>query len=155
MTIPMVFRNHFQMGYVVRNMEKAVENLRDKFGVANWRFLDMPPEAEVKRLGFAHAHNSMIELIEMNPGREIFFKPWIPESESAIRLNHLGYMMQSEAEWDTVSRQFEAAGFTLAVSANLGDVRFQYYDTVEALGHYYEMTYLGPTAKGFFDAPLN
>jgi hypothetical protein len=155
MTIPVLFRNHFQMGYVVRNMDKAIENLRSKFGVAKWRTLEMPPGEEVKCLGFSYVQDSMIELIEMRPGQEIFFKPWIPESDQAMRLNHLGYMMKSEEEWDSVSRQFEAAGFQIAVARSLGDVRFQYYDTVAELGHYCEITYLGPTAKDFFDAPRN
>jgi hypothetical protein len=155
MTIPVLFRNHFQMGYVVRNMDKAIENLQKKFGVAGWRILDIPEGEPVKRLGFSYVQNSMIELVEMRPGQEIFFKPWIPESETAIRLNHLGYMMNSEEEWDTVSQQFEAAGYQIAVAKSLGDVRFQYYDTVADLGHYCEITYLGPTAKNFFDAPHN
>jgi hypothetical protein len=155
MTVPVLFRNHFQMGYVVRDMEKAIENLRTKFGVAQWRVLEMPPEAEVKCLGFAYVQSSMLELIEMRPGREIFFKPWIPQAAHALRLNHLGYMMGSEEEWNTVSKQFAAAGFQIAVSNSLGDVRFRYYDTVAELGHYCEITYLGPTAKDFFAAPRN
>ena len=153
--VPVLFRNHFQMGYVVRNLDKAIENLREKFGVAKWRIVDVPGDRPVRRLGLAYVQKMLIELIETRIGQELFYKAWIPDSDSAIRLNHCAYMMESEEEWETVTRQFIDAGFGIAISSTLGDVRFQYYDTVEELGHFCEVIYLGPTAKSFFDAPHN
>jgi Glyoxalase/Bleomycin resistance protein/Dioxygenase superfamily len=148
-------RNHFQLGYVVRDIDKAIINLRIKFGVEHWRVLEMPPEAPLKSLAFAYVQDMLLELIEPRPGQEMFYKPWIPEVEHAIRLNHLGYMLDNEEEWSRITAQFAAAGFEEAISGDFYGVRFIYYDTVAELGHYCELNYLAPEAKGFFDAPRN
>lgn len=150
MNIP-VFRNHFQMGYVVRNMDKAIENMRDKFGVAKWQIYRLPKSAPGKALGFAYVQNVMIELVEVRPEQDTIYRSYIPESDSAIRFHHLGYMIDSEAEWRSVIGQFEAAGFKPALIGSSGDVLDYYYaDTVAALGHYCELVRLKSTGKSLW-----
>jgi extradiol dioxygenase family protein len=155
MTRLVLFRNHFQMGYVVRDLKKATENLGNKFGVTKWRVVEMLPEVDLRYVGFAYVQNTLLELLEIKPDRDTIFSAWIPEEKSAVRLNHFEYMMESQEEWNVVSRQFEMTGFSVALPGNQADVQFAYYDTVAELGHYCELIYPGPTAKEFFEAPHN
>jgi hypothetical protein len=39
MNSSIVFRNFFHTGYVVRNADKVMHSMKEKFGVANWKVL--------------------------------------------------------------------------------------------------------------------
>jgi len=157
MSVPVVFRNHFQLGYVVRNLYRAVEHMRDKFGVAKWQVNRMPKSAPARVLGFAYVQKVMIELIEARPELDTIYRDWIPESETAARLHHLGYMMDSAEEWHRVIDQFQAGGFRAALTESSNDLFDYYYsDTVAQLGHYCELIFLKPAGRTFWaDVPRN
>lgn len=150
MTIP-VFHNHFQLGYVVRNLDKAVESMRDKLGVAKWQINPMPRAAPARALGFAYVQRVMIELIEARPEQQTIYRDWIPESDTAARLHHLGYMLETEEEWRSTIGQFEASGFGVALADSANDFFDYYYpDTVAHLGHYCELIRLKPAGRAFW-----
>lgn len=156
MTTPMMFRNHFQVAYVTRNIDACTAALGERFGLTKWQIMPMHPKAPVTRLGFAYAGEMLIELIEAVPGRNTIFRDWIPESEDGARLHHLGYMIDTEEAWAAAVGQYQAAGITL-FSDSMGDLLdFGYADTVAQLGHYCEIVRLKPAGKDFFaDAPRN
>lgn len=151
MTIPIVFRNHFQVGYVVRNLDKAIENMREKLGIARWQVNPMPRSAPARALGFAYVQHLMLELIEARPERDTIYRDWIPQSETAARLHHLAYRVDTAAQWRAIVSQCEASGFRTALADSTGDFFDYYYpDTVEQLGHYCELIRLKPAGEAFW-----
>ncbi|TAK98547.1 MAG: hypothetical protein EPO08_18830 [Rhodospirillaceae bacterium] len=151
MNIPVVFRNHFQCGYVVRDIDKAIANMGEKFGVSKWQINRLSADAPGRALGFAYVQNVMIELVDVRPEQETIYRSWIPESDTAVRLHHLGYMIDTEEEWRSVISQFKAAGFRTALEGSVGDILDYYYaDTVAELGHYCEFVRLKPAGKSFW-----
>jgi hypothetical protein len=151
MTVPLVLRNHFQIAYVVRDIDKAVTNLREKFGIAKWQVRRMPESAPSSAIGFAYMQQTMIELVEARPSQDTIFRDWLPPSESGARFHHLGYMIDSEEQWRETVGQFEAADIRKAFSGSAeGLLDFYYADTVAHLGHYCELVRLQPAGKNFF-----
>jgi len=157
MTIPVVFRNHFQAGYVVRDLDKAMAQMGDTFGVAKWQVRRLSPGAPSRALAFAYVQKLMIELIELWPDQDTIYHGYIPEIDNAARLHHFGYLIDSEEQWHETIAQFEAAGIRSALAGSSGDILDYYYaDTVAALGHYCELVRLKPGGKEFWaEVPYN
>ena len=94
MSPPSPFRNFFHAGYVVLDMAKVMDDMRDRFGVAEWKILPLPPGSPAKAIGFAYAQQNMIELVELDLSQALLpmHRGWLPASEGEARLNHLAYM---------------------------------------------------------------
>jgi hypothetical protein len=151
MNIPLVFRNHFQIGYVVRDANKAAAYLREKFGIVKWQIRRMPESAPSSALGFAYVQQMMIELVEARPSQDTIFRDWLPRSDSAARFHHLGYMIENEEQWRETVGQFEVAGVPTAFAGSAGDLLdYHYADTVAHLGHYCELVRLKPAGRDYF-----
>lgn len=151
MAIPILFRDHFQNAYVVRNFDGASATLRDRFGITKWHLMSMPAGAPVSRIGLAYVQDLMIELIEAVPGEESVYKDWIPASDTAAKFHHHGFLIEREEDYRRAVDQFNAAGYAAAFAGSSGDLLdFHYADTVAHLGHYCELVHLKPAGKEFF-----
>ena len=151
MSVPLIFRNHFQHAYVVRNLEKAMVPFRERCGVGEWQVMPLPEGSPVRAIGLAYVQNVMIELIEAVPGHETIYRRFIPESESAARFHHLGYLIEREEDYRAAVAQLEAAGWPAAYAGRAGEILdFHYADTFAQLGHYCELVHLRAAGKGFF-----
>ncbi len=152
MATPVVFRNHFQLGYVVRDLDRAIHAMIGKFGVEKWEVRRPSSKAAPARaLGFAYVQQTMLELIEVDPDRDTIYRDWVPDRGDDIRLHHLGYMIDSEEEWRATIGQFEAAKIPAALAGSIGDILDYYYaDTVAQLGHYCELVRLRPAGRDFW-----
>lgn len=140
MTIPVLARSFFQFGYVVRDLDGAMCTMRERFGVTRWKVSPLPETAPGRTLAFAYVEGRMIELVDLRPGQETIYHAWIPEDPQALRLHHLGYLIEDEADWDASIAQFERAGFAPALVGGIpGRMAWYYSDTVAALGHYTEL----------------
>ena len=158
MPLPVLYRNHFQLGYVVRDLEGAMRTMRERMGVTQWEVRHLPESAPGRALGNAWVDGILIELVDVKPDRETIYHAWIPEDDEGLRLHHLGYLIDSEAEWRQAIAQFEAAGFTPAlVGGAPGLMDWYYADTVAMLGHYTELVrYTSEAGKQFWaKAPHN
>lgn len=151
MTVPLIFRHHFQHAYVVRNVEKAMAVFRADCGVGQWQVMRFPAGSPVRAIALAYAQNVMLELIEAIPGEDTIFRAFIPESESAARFHHLGYLIEREEDYLAAIAQFDAAGWRAAYAERSGEILdFHYADTVSQLGHYCELIHLRADGKEFF-----
>jgi hypothetical protein len=151
MCVPLIFRNHFQHGYVVRNLEKAMAPFRERCGIGKWQVMPLPAGSPVRAIALAYVQNVMIELIEAVADHETIYRRFIPESESAARFHHLGYLLEREEDYLATVAQFDAAGWPSAYAGRSGEILdFQYADTVAQLGHYCELVHLRAQGKGFF-----
>ena len=153
MSLPLPFRNLFHLGYVVLDLEKVIDNMRERFGVANWKVLPLPEGAPAKAIGFAYVQDTMIELVEVDLRQELLpiHRGWLPQSEAEARLNHVAYMVDSEEELMAQIDRFEAAGVATAWLESFGDIfsRYYYADTTAQLGHFTEFVCLGPAGRDF------
>ena len=157
MALPLLFRNHFQLGYSVRNIDKAIGTLSEKFGLSKWQIVRPPEEAPSSALAWAYVKDLMIELVEPRPGRMPYYDAWLPESESGARLHHMAYMVEDEDEWRSVKQAFGDQGIAMVVDEQMGPIlSYRYFDTRPELGHYTEFVLLGPKGKKFWaDVPQN
>jgi hypothetical protein len=160
MSFPSPFRNFFHAGYVVLDLARVTDNMRERFGVARWKILPLPAGAPAKAIGFAYVQQSMIELVELDLAQELLpiHRGSLPRSESEARLNHLAYMLDSEEELAAVKRRLEASNIATAWLDTFGDIFSHYYyaDTTAALGHFTEFVCLGPAGRDFLaEVPRN
>ncbi len=147
-----LFGKHFHAGYVVINAEKVMANMRRDFGVANWKVLPLPAGSPACSIAMAYVRGTMIELVEVDPGQELMsiHAGWLPESEDGARLNHIAYMMDSEAQWRAAQVHFGEVGIALPVVMKFGDIFDYFYaDTTAQLGHFSEFVCLGPEGREF------
>jgi hypothetical protein len=151
MALPLLLKNHFQLGYAVKDIDKATEALSEKFGLSKWQVVRLPEDAPSRALAWAYVKDLMIELVDVRPGRIPCYDAWVPECESAARLHHLAYMVENEDEWRSVKKRFDDQGTPMVVDEKMGDIiSYRYFDTVQQLGHYSEFVLLGPRGKRFW-----
>jgi hypothetical protein len=153
MSFPPPFRNFFHAGYVVRDMAKVMDDMRDRFGVAKWKVLPLPEGSPASALGFAYVGETMIELVEVDPNGDLLpiHRGWVPDAAAGARLNHMAYFVDSDDELSALIGRFEASGVATARLEGFGDIftRYYYADTVAQLGHYTEFVCLGPGGRDF------
>lgn len=153
MSLLLPCRNLFHLGYVVLDLEKVMDNMRERFGVAKWKVLSLPEGAPAKAIGFAYVQETMIELVEVDLAQELMaiHRGWIPQSTSDAKLNHVAYLVDSEDELASLVDRFEAAGVATAWLDSFGDIfsRYYYADTTAQLGHFTEFVCLGPAGRDF------
>lgn len=153
MALSTLFRHHFQVAYVVRDLDTACATFHQQWGVSKWNRLPLPEGQPVRKLALAYVQDLMIELIEADPDLPSIYRDWIPESPAAARFHHLGYLVDDAEEFQQTVRRLEAAGCRAAMAGRHGELQdFHYADTVAGLGHYTELIHLLPAGKGFFDA---
>lgn len=161
MTLPVLFKRHFQVAYVADDVEAATLALGKRFGVSRWDILDMTaihgPDSAMRLIGNAWVGDMMIEVIEPQPGIASIYTDWKKDSGAAFRLHHLGFLIDSAEEFAAAKRMLAQSGFPIVVDGSFGEVLdYAYADTTAELGHYYEMIRLKSEGDSFFGRiPVN
>lgn len=157
MPIAMYLREQFHTGYAVRNVDGAIESLRTRLGISEWKIVRLPEDSPGNALAFAHSGNMMLELVDVKPGALPFYTDWIPDDPAVLRAHHHGYYAKDAAEFDALAKQFQERGFAMVVDAEMpGILNYRYFDTVALLGHYTEFVLMQPGGDAFFaDVPRN
>jgi hypothetical protein len=94
---------------VVDNLDKAIANFRDNYGVKEWQVMSMPEGAPMRALALDCAQNKT--MIEPIPGHDRNYKDWVPESDTAARFHHLGFLIDSADEYRQIADQFNTLDF--------------------------------------------
>jgi len=147
-----LFGGFFQLGYVTQELDAACEAFRARFATAEFEKSDPQPTngfiPPTKRLALAYVDDVMIELIEPDRDQITIYDEHIPAEPGAIRLHHLGYLINDYAE---TLGQLEAAGYPLPLHGSFGDaLNYIYADTRPQLGHYAEFIRLGNAGRAHF-----
>lgn len=155
--VAMFLRDQFHTGYAVRDVDRAIATLSDRFGIGQWKIVRLPEDSPGNALAFAHTGNMMMELVDVKPGQVPFYTGWIPDDPDVLRVHHHGYYVKDQAEFDEVTAQFEAQGFPMVTDADMpGILNYRYFDTARALGHLTEFVLMQPGGEAFFaDVPRN
>jgi hypothetical protein len=156
MTQPPTRRTPFQAGYVVRDMDAAIATARDQFGVANWHVKRLD-NGILNAIGFAWVGDFMWEYLEVPTENPVeMYRDFIPAEPGGARFNHIGYRVETEAEFEAVMASYRAMGVGTALQMDLpGFLRCYYADTLAQLGHYTEYVYEFPGGGYFAEAPKN
>jgi hypothetical protein len=157
-----LFTNIWQVAYVTRDLARAMEVLRDDFGVSNCievptagaTFLkgDEPAEWEA-RFAMGARGGAIVEVIEPVGGEVDFYRRFLPEEESgALRLHHLAtFIPTGDAAWSSLTEVLAASGLKVDYTVLTPDrVRAGYVDTTADLGHFVEVCQLQEADIEFF-----
>ncbi len=99
-----------QLGYVVSDVDEAIDRYKETFGVGPWMLLDVRPEPCIEggrevhpllRIALAYAGSVQVEFIQLMEG-ESFHLQHVKESEGEV--HHLGFMVQN------IGRRLDAYG---------------------------------------------
>lgn len=151
-----LYQNHFQIAYVARDLERAMRRFGDDFGVVRWDVMDMAAlhghETPLRYIGNAYAGDVMVEIIEPVPGAASIYADWLSaDDDKAVRLHHLGFLVDSAEKLKATVEQLEKAGFPTAHAGSFGEVLdYHYADARPLLGHYLEFIHLKRDGEAFF-----
>lgn len=144
---------HFQNAYTTRSLEAAVTMFGTRHGIKEFHYMrDVPfgPDATIQ-IALAWAGDVMIELIEPR-GAAALYAGHLPAAGEVVRFHHLGHLVDSRAEYDTVCGRALASGYPVALHGSNHGINFLYLDARADLGHYLEFVHLDPPMASFFDA---
>ena len=133
----------YQVGIVVRDLEKSMEHYQNVLGIGPWETFDADPSTisdmmyggrPVKRpfrfrIAFAMVGPIQLELIQPLEG-ELIHSDFLKEHGEG--LHHMGHVRVQNL--DEAVQALEKAGFPCTQRAHFGGGGFAYMDTVKALG---------------------
>jgi hypothetical protein len=154
MTEPTRIGKFFQLGYVCRNIDRAMETFSDRCGVREWGTMEGPmPQlgrVPVQKIALAFRGDIQVELIQPQLDLPSVYDNAIPADEVSARLHHFGYICEDEAEWDRVHAHHARLGNPRVAGMDLDMVRYCYFDTYADLGHLTEYFMPGPDMLAFW-----
>jgi catechol 2,3-dioxygenase-like lactoylglutathione lyase family enzyme len=149
-----------QLGYVVEDLDDAVERFSTTFGVPRffvWENLAVEVTEKTYRgqpadfqfsCAFGYSGDMMIELIRHDSGESIF-KDWLDKKGPG--LHHVCFLLDSLEQFGETVAGMAAHGHPVAMAGRSGDARFSYADTVDAFGVFTELAYGPPEFLAAFD----
>jgi hypothetical protein len=139
---------HFQVAYATGDIDQALALFATRYGVTQWARLEgaLATGGHI-RVELAWMGTVMIELLSAHgEGAGIYMDRLAGQ---ALRLHHLGYLIDDDAQWDALMR---CHGDRLAhVSHNTGFMKSCFVDAPE-LGHYLEYICPEPAGRAFFQS---
>jgi hypothetical protein len=160
-TAGFVGRQFDQVAFVVDDLGPAQERLGRLYGVKTWNVwhnLAQGQSNKVYRGGpgdyqfscaYAFVGDLMVELCHHDGGRSVY-KEWLDSRGPS--LHHLGFRVETRAEFDAAGAAFEREGAPLAMGGEIeGAGVWAYYDTVEQLGCFTEIYWSAPKVLEIFE----
>ncbi len=136
----LLHNDHFQIGYVTNDLERAAEIFRSRFGIAEFRHNDaeLPGGAKVgTRTVWIGA--TMYEIAcGSGPGMEAFSRYAPPGGDFVLRFHHLGYCVPDEAGWAAMEREVARQGWELLKPSDTPGYVRACFVLVAELGHLVE-----------------
>ena len=139
----------FQIAYVVRDMEKAVETLSAAHRIAGFRVavfelnLSFPKQPTTLKVALGWVDDHEIEMIEPILDGTDIFAPAVPAPPANMAFHHLAMRIHGSLEdWE----RFRAtiADDRVVIAGGREGMRFIYIDVRDTLGHYLEYIWMGP-----------
>jgi len=150
-TIADLLANVWQLGYVTNDLDRAVAQLSDRYGLervvrvpsvgAQFFKADEPAPFEAK-FAMGARGGLVVELIEPVSGEVGFYRDVLPADGSfGVRLHHLAmFIPTGEDEWERLTGILADAGLHVDYTVLIpGRVRAGYVDTRAELGHFIEV----------------
>lgn len=140
-----------QLGYVTRNLDRALTRYRDKHDVADFLLLEPAPGAAGPRVGLAYQGGVMIEIIEPAVGIEGVYATALPEDDDSAHLHHIAYVVEDLDTLNRIAGEYEEAGYEVPVNRDTGQgIWLAYVDTRRDMGHFTELLHLFDEGHALF-----
>lgn len=151
----MLLANHYQNAYVTRDIEKALDIFRERYGIPDPRYFQAEVEVTtpkgtglaINKVAFIWIGNLQYELIEPVSGPVDIYRDALPEQ--GMRFHHI--CMRSH-DWDATLAEVERQKLPIVYRGDTSSgLKFIYADARDTLGHYLEFTSVPPavwTAMG-------
>jgi catechol 2,3-dioxygenase-like lactoylglutathione lyase family enzyme len=149
-----LLKRHFQMAYVTSDLERTKALFSERFGLKDYAEMggDDPATGDRLKVALAWAGEIMYELIQAEGPAWGFYHSMLPAGGGyAIRHHHLGFLVDTEEEWEAMEAQAKAEGRPIAFRAVMdGFIRALYVEAPE-LGHYLEYICPAPAGVEYFN----
>jgi extradiol dioxygenase family protein len=145
---------HFQMAYATNDIDRAQALFADCYGIRNWKRLEGQLKAGGQiRVELAWVGTIMYELMHATGEGAAIYMDRLPPGEGFhVRHHHLGYLLDSEAQWDALMVEVAEKDHVMPhVSFNEGFMKSCFVDA-PILGHYLEYICPEPAARAFFES---
>lgn len=139
-----VYGRFFQLGYVTRDLDAAIDRLQRRTGARLIdRIHDLRDEAGnqvvLKNLAHLGLPGVEIELIQPRLDRSSIYLEALPPAGDDIGFHHTGFLLPDEAGWQRAVDSLEREGTPIVMQGGTSQVRFAYIDTRRQAGHYSEI----------------
>jgi catechol 2,3-dioxygenase-like lactoylglutathione lyase family enzyme len=145
----------FQLGYVTRDLDRAIALYRDRYGVAEFLRFDTRATAPAGAPGpfievaLAYRGPVMIELIRPDPLAPGIYADALRD-DGGVNLHHLGYLVEA-VRFATLARDFRSCGVAVPVeSVSPIGLSLFYADTRADSGLFSEFVLPGVGGDRFF-----
>ncbi len=140
----------YQFGFITRDLDAALETLRTRFGIVNYRRKQTSPWMEAIH---AWAGDTQIEVLQVSEGAPQMYLDYVPDEPGALNLQHLGRKVDTLDQWDALRAAITAGGYDTPLDATAmdGQLRAVYVDTRALLGTFSEYVYIGEAIASFYD----
>jgi len=152
-----MFGKLFQLGYVVGDLDAAMARLGEAQGIREFQLqIRDKPDTPIARSAKAYIGSVMVELLEPRTGfAPAMYTDYLDQHPGALRLQHLGYLVESEEEFAAVGEWMKARNIAPIHSGGIpGVVRATYFDTRSSFGHYTEYILLLGAKDFYQDVPV-
>lgn len=148
------FSGFFQLGYVTRDLEKALATYKERFGPVEF-MINEPGlvggvPSPTRRIGLAWIDDILTEIIEPDPGQQTIYDCVRPAIAGPIALHHFGYLIDDH---EGMLQRLDAMGYEVPLFGSVpGALDYSYADTRAELGHFCEFIRLDEGGRALFDS---
>lgn len=145
-----LFSGFFQLGFVCRDMDRAIARFGQRHGVTKFR---RKPPAGILESAHAWIGDSMIEIVRPLDGAPPLYDHCIPDDPDAVCLHHHGFRAADADAWEAINRRVAEAGYATPLKGAVmdGQLNYLYADTRADIGIYSEFIYLTGAATHIYD----
>lgn len=157
--LPQPFR-FFQIAYVARDLDRATAACGALYGLTRFQVTrDVPIQTRAGEAGLhfalAFSGDAQIEVIQPAGGADEIYRNGLPTDGAAMRLHHLGHLIDHEPTWHAVTQAIAQSGLDVPVSGvfrheGVALMHYAYVDTRATLGHYLEYMYQTEGGRDLF-----
>ena len=150
-----------QVAFVVERLEPAQQQFGAFYGISNWNVWRNLADGQINKsyrgtagdyqfsCAYAYVGELQVELCQHDGGRSIY-KDWLDTRGPS--LHHLGFRLDTRAEYDAAAASFVSQGAPLAMGGEIENTGvWAYFDTVAQLGCYTELYWSAPHVLKIFE----
>jgi hypothetical protein len=132
--------DHYHVGYVTNDIERAAGLFRERFGVGAFRETanEMAGGSRIA-LRSVWLGTMMYEITcGAGPGMELYSDHAPPGADFVLQFHHYGYLLRDEEGWAALRRQIERGGWRVVFDSDTPGYCRACYVAAPELGHYLE-----------------
>lgn len=153
----MFLEGHFQNAYVTRDLDRAIETFRVKYGLSDFKVytaeMDVTTPAghgpAANKVAFGWVGNLQFELIQPISGQVAFYTDEL-RADDGLRFHHICMRTRNI---DMLRREVDKLKWPVVYEGVTSATSFFYVDARESLGHYLEYVQMAPETWAAMGGP--